>query len=115
MNSDTAIRDAIELGERHGLGPLTGVQKLVFAISEAEVYCDKDGIEGLIHRYGAPAMLTFSEAFESVGATEIAAVLLSLANDGPKPEAVLTHANTLITGRQGYAYEKLQALVSSST
>jgi hypothetical protein len=50
MNSETAIRDAVELGERHGLASLAGVPKQVFAISVVEVYCDKDGIEGLIHR-----------------------------------------------------------------
>jgi hypothetical protein len=115
MDSDTAIREAVELGERHGLASLAGVQKLVFAITEAEVYCDKDGIEGLIHRYGAPAMRTFAEAFEAVGATEIATALRALTKDGPIPEALLARANTLITGRSGYAYEDLQALVSSST
>jgi hypothetical protein len=115
MNSDAAIRDAIEQGERHGLGSLVGVQKLVFAISEAEVYCDKDGIDGLIHRYGAPAMRTFAQAFDAVGAVEIAAALIALTKDEPIPEALLERVDTLITDRQGYAYENLRALVSSST
>jgi hypothetical protein len=114
MDSDSAIRDAVELGERHGLASLAGVQKLVFAISEAEVYCDKDGIDGLIHRYGGPAMRTFAEAFEAVGATEIASALFALTKNGPIPEALLARANTLITDRRGYAYENLQALVSRS-
>ncbi|MDQ0014215.1 CBS domain-containing protein [Variovorax boronicumulans] len=114
MDSDTAIRDALELGERHGLASLTGVQKLVFAISEAEVYCDKDGIDGLIDRYGVPAMCTFAEAFEAVGATEIATALLALTKDGPIPEALLARANTLITDRRGYAYDNLEALVNNS-
>ncbi|MDP9880299.1 hypothetical protein J2W25_004628 [Variovorax boronicumulans] len=114
MDSDTAIREAVELGERYGLASLAGVQKLVFAISEAEVYCDKDGIDGLIHRYGTSAMRTFAEAFEGVGATEIASALLALAKDGPIPEALLAHANSLIANRRGYAYENLQALVSRS-
>jgi hypothetical protein len=114
MDSEAAIRTAVELGERHGIASLAGAQKLVFAISEAEVYCDKDGIDGLIHRYGAPAMRTFAEAFEAVGATEIATTLLALTNDGPIPDALLARANTLITDRRGYAYENLQTLVSSS-
>jgi len=114
MDSDSAIRDAVELGERHGLASLTGVQKLVFAISEAEVSCDKDGIDGLIHRYGRPTMRTFAEAFEAVGATEIASALIGLTTNGPIPEALLARANTLITDRRGYAYENLQALVSRS-
>jgi hypothetical protein len=115
MNSDAAVRDAIEQGERYGLGSLVGVQKLVFAISEAEVYCDKDGIDGLIHRYGAPAMCTFAQAFEAVGAVEIAAALIALTKDEPIPEALLERVNTFITDRQGYDYESLRALVSSST
>lgn len=114
MDSDTAIREAVELGERHGLASLAGVQKLVFAISEAEVYCDKDGIDGLIHRYGVPAMRTFAEAFEAVGATEIATALRALTKDGPIPEAVLARVNTLITDRRGYNYENLQVLATSS-
>jgi hypothetical protein len=114
MDSNAAIRDALDLGERHSFTSLVGVQKLVFAISEAEVYCDKDGIDELIHRYGAPAMCTFAEAFEAVGATEIATALLALTNDEPVPEAALARANALITDRKGYAYENLQALVSSS-
>lgn len=112
MDSDTAIREAVELGEQHGLASLTGVQKVVFAISEAEVYCDKDGIDGLIHRYGAPAMRTFAEAFEAVGATEIASALFALAKDGSTSEPLLERANMLIADRRGYAYENLQALVS---
>jgi hypothetical protein len=73
MNSDAAIRDAIEQGERHGLGSLAGVQKLVFAISEAEAHCEKDGVDGPIHRYGASAMSTFAQAFQAVRAVKIAA------------------------------------------
>jgi hypothetical protein len=67
---------------RWGDQPVTlfGVQKPVFAIYDADVYCDKDGIDGLMHRYGAPAMRTFAEAFE---ATEIAGVLLALTKHGP--------------------------------
>jgi len=114
MDSDTAIHRAVELGERNGLDSLSGVQKLIFAISEAEVYCDKDGIDGLIHRYGAPAMRTFAEAFAAVDATEIASALFALTKDGPIPEALLARADTLITGRRGYTYEDLQALVRRS-
>ena len=114
MDPDTAIREAVALGEQHGLVSLAGIQKLVFAISEAEIYCDMDGIDGLIHRYGAPAMRTFAEAFEAIGATEIASALLALTKDGPIPEALLARVNVLITGRRGYAHEDLQALVSRS-
>lgn len=114
MKSDSVIQLAVERGERYGLESLAGVQRLVFAISEAEVYCDKDGIEGLIHRYGLPAMRTFAEAFEAVGATDIANALLSLAGGGSIFEGSLALANRLIADRHGYTYESLQALVRRS-
>ncbi|WP_295521721.1 hypothetical protein [uncultured Pseudacidovorax sp.] len=107
MNPDSVIQDAIERGERYGLESLTGVQRVVFAISEAEVYCDNNGIDGLIHRYGVPGMRTFAEAFDAVGATDVASTLLALAKGAPPPEALLDRANRLIVDRRGYTYESL--------
>ena len=40
QNADEVIEQAIRRGEREGLDALGPVEKVIFAISEAEVYCD---------------------------------------------------------------------------
>jgi hypothetical protein len=75
------------------------------------LYCDKEGIGGLIHRYGVPCVRTFAEAFDAVGATEIASALRALPQEGPIPESLLARTTTLITERRGYTYESLEVLM----
>ena len=115
MDADATIRDAIELGQSLGLGGLSGIQQVVFAISEAEVHCDIDGIDSLLHRYGIPAMNTFAQAYKAIGATEIANLLNDIARaTAPIPESLLALVNDMVTERRGYDYENVRAFVSRS-
>ena len=45
------INTAIETGSRNGIGALDADQRFVYIVSEAEVYCDMEGISGFLDRY----------------------------------------------------------------
>jgi hypothetical protein len=85
----------------------------IFAIAEAEVYCDKDGIDALILRYGFDELPIFACAFAEIGATEVASSLSALGEMRVAPEQLLSAANELITGRVGYSYERIVAYVEA--
>ena len=108
MNADEVIEQAIRRGEREGLDALGPLEQVIFAISEAEVYCDMDGIDSLLERYGTGKLTLFARAFSAVGAIEIANVLQAAVS---APEALLSLANRLITERQQYSYESIRAFV----
>lgn len=116
MNSDEVIEDAIRRGEREGLDALGPVEQFIFAISEAEVYCDTDGIDNLLHRYGSSKIDLFARAFLAIGAVEIASALQAVSSSAdPVPEELLSRANRLITERHQYTYEGIRAFVARGT
>lgn len=113
MTPKEFIEQAISDGERRGLQALDPRQQVVYAIAEAEVYCNKDGVDALIDRYGKAGMALFSKAFLAVGASEIAARLQAIADaDGTPDEEQLSDANRLITDLRGYSYEAIEAFVA---
>ncbi len=99
------------------MGSLNPVEATVFAISEAEVYCDMDGIESLLDRYGIDAMERFATAFLTIGASEIAAALHAISAFPliPVPRELLSLANELVSDRKGYSYENIASFVERST
>lgn len=113
MSGIEVINRAIVAGEKLGLRALTTLELTVFAIAEAEVYCDKDGIDALIRRYGSDSLPVFAKAFTEVGAMEVAASLSALGEISGTPEHLLSAANDLITGRVGYSYESIVAYVEA--
>jgi hypothetical protein len=108
MTPDSFISQAIEQGSELGLGSLEPVARTVFAISEAEVTCDINGIDGLFDRYGLASAATFSAAYRAIGAVEIGAAfeLATLVTD-PPPEELLARLNGMITERRGYSYQDI--------
>lgn len=116
MNADAVIEQAIRRGEREGLDALGPAELVIFAISEAEVYCDMDGIDSLLERYGTGTIALFARAFSAVGAIEIANALQAVASSADSvPEELLSHANRLITERHQYGYESIRAFVERGT
>jgi len=116
MDADEIINESIGLGARDGLAALGPVQGFVYMISEAEVCCDKDGIDSLLDRYGDHSMVRFAEAFLAVGAAEIARALSKIPSCSVgERETLLTRANDLITSRAGYSYESIRAFVAGGT
>lgn len=112
MNASLINEQAISRGQMEGIDALGPIEAAVYAISEAEVYCDIDGIDSLIHRYGLHRMSLFAQSFASIGAMEIAEALRQLAESNPQPpERLLDLTNKLITQRHGYTYEAIQAFV----
>jgi hypothetical protein len=81
-------------------------------ISEAEVTCDKDGIDNLLQQYGREKMNLFAEAFLSVGATSISRAFALLAKSATPNDALLSDLNAMITSRQGYSYDSIAAHVA---
>ncbi|MXV05658.1 MULTISPECIES: hypothetical protein [unclassified Xanthomonas] len=116
MNTDEIIDHAIHRGEREGLEALGPVEQFIFAISEAEVHCDIDGIDNLLQDYGTSKMGLFAQAFSAVGASEIANALQAISSStDPVPEELLSRANHLITVRHQYTYESIRAFVERDT
>jgi len=112
MSPDDFIEKAIECGARDGLYSLGPVEQVIFAVSEAEVYCDMEGIDGLLDRYRNEAMEMFVSAFSSIGAVEIAETLKAITSPGASGrEEMLARANELITVRRQYSYESIRAFV----
>lgn len=113
MEPSAFIDLAIERGEANGLRSLDPVEAVVFAISEAEVYCDMDGIDALLRRYGAENFGLFASSFLAVGAGVIAEALHAIAaSNSPAPEQLLAAASDLITSRCGYSYESIELFVA---
>jgi len=113
MKTTEFIEAAVSRGEQLGLHALSGREQVVYAIAEAEAYCDIDGIDSLIHKYGRESMGLFAQAFLEIGASEIAAVLQTIASTSGTPnENTLSNANRLITERSGYSYEEVESFVA---
>ena len=107
------IDNAIGIGASAGLAALTPVQRMVFLISEAEVYCDKDGIDSFLDRYGTSGIKELAVAFREVGALSITEALFGIVSHESAHEAFLARANVLITGRAGYDYNNIERMVAS--
>ena len=100
---DAFISAAIETGARDGVEALDADQRLVFLISEAEVLCDKDGIDTFLDHYRPRWLADTAAAFAAVGATEIAAALGAITLDAQPDDPLLDRANELITSGQATA------------
>ena len=108
------IDRAIDRGQSVGPDALTTLERMVFLISEVEVYCTKDGIDSFIERYGKRGLVDAARAFSGVGASKVSACLVKLAQAHPEaPEALLERANSLVTGHVGWGYEAIHEAVAA--
>lgn len=82
---DAFINTAIDAGAGDGIEALDHDQRLVYLISEAEVYCDMNGIPSFLDRYFPQWMEETAAAFSEVGAADIAAGLRAIADDTVVP------------------------------
>ena len=109
MTPDEFINDSIERGSLDGLADLNRDRSWIFLISEAEAYCDMEGIDSFIDKYGAAGVLQCAEAFRIIGASDIADGLISVSGSLPDvSEILLSDVNSLITERAGYDYEAIR-------
>jgi len=75
MDADEFISTAIETGSHNGIGALHADQRLVYLVSEAEVYCDMEGIPSFLDNYFPEWMEETAAAFDEIGGAEIAALV----------------------------------------
>jgi len=108
MDVSAFIKQAIDRGVAEGPEALTGIERMVFLISEAEVLCDKDGIDSFIATYGRTGISQLADAYAAVGATEISSTLREIATSLPHADDVLLdRVTSLITARTAYDYDAI--------
>ena len=116
MEYEWLIDEAIKRGMQSGLDALSPLQRAVFLISEAEVYCDMDGIDSFVGRYEPAVLLEASAAFSAVGATAIAAGPEDIAQASPTAdEGLLNRVNELICNRSGYNADSIARYIAGHT
>lgn len=112
MSVDAFIADAIDRGAKHGLSSLAPLAQVVFAVTEAEVYCDMEGIDSLFEKYGYSSSALFADAFRAIGASKVGAAFFDVAqSDPPISELLLDELNDLVRERCGYGYENISSYV----
>jgi hypothetical protein len=112
VTADEFINAAIDKGQSGGLASLGPDERVVYLVSEAEVYCDMEGIDSLLDRYSSADLEACVSAFAEIGATEIAEVLGAVVSVLPeREESALSRADRLIKDRVGYDYEAIRAAV----
>lgn len=114
MDAEQFIERALLQGEQTGLASLEPVSAVVFAISEAEVYCDMQGVSALIERYGLQQLPAFAASFTAIGATRIAEEIQRVVQSKAINEQSLSVANELICDRAGYDYDTIKAYVMAA-
>lgn len=108
FDPDAFIDDAIHRGQTGGISSLSGVARWIYLISEAEVRCDKDGIDSFVDAHGEEGIAQLATAYAAIGAASIASSLMNLLRQMPNPsDAALNDASARITERDGYSYEDL--------
>jgi hypothetical protein len=113
MTPEEFISAAIECGAKEGVHALSGKERVVFLVSEAEVRCDMEGIDTLVDRIERKELFGVSEAFAAIGASEIAACLGGIEQALPvRDEHALARGNDLVRTRAGYSYEAIARYVS---
>jgi hypothetical protein len=115
MDTDAFISNAIALGSRHGIDSLTSNQRVVFLVSEAEVFCDMEGIDTFLDRYEPEWIAETASAFEFIGAMQIAIAFRELTTFSSNREATLDRLNTMITNRIGYSYDSIATAIKGDS
>ena len=109
MTTEQFISASIDRGEKEGCAALGTKEKTIFLISEAEVLCDMQGIDTLLDRIENRTIPVVSEAFDAIGAIDIATCLKEIETMLPqRNDAILERANQLITSRHGYSYDSIK-------
>jgi len=115
MTPEEFIKTTIHQGDSSGLATLDPDQRFVFLISEAEAWCDMDGIDTLLDRYSPAELAECASAFAEVGASRIATELGQIVSALPhRDEMTLSNTDALIKDRVGYDFETIRAAVATS-
>jgi hypothetical protein len=110
---DEFIDKAIQTGSRNGIEALDADQRFVYLVSEAEVYCDMQGINGFLDRYSPRWIEETAAAFAELGASEIATTFRRIAANTTWDDQLLEHITTLIARRSGYNYDTIRRAIKT--
>ncbi len=109
MTTEQFISNSIDRGSSEGCSLLSPKERTIFLISESEVLCDMEGVDTLLDRIESGAIPCVSDAFQLIGAVEIADCLKEIEASLPhRDESLLDRANRLITSRHDYSYESIK-------
>jgi len=109
------IDNAVSAGDKDGIESLSKLQSMIYIIAETEIWCDMDGIDTFIDKYGKDGPLKAADAYLAVGASEIATGLGAIASKLPNAdEATLDKTNSFITVRYNYNYESIKKYVETN-
>jgi hypothetical protein len=110
---DEFIDKAVKTGSRNGIEALDADQRFVYLVSEAEVYCDMQGINGFLDRYSPQWIEETAAAFAELGASEIATTFRTIAANAMWDDQLLEHITTLIVSRSGYDYDTVRRAIKT--
>ncbi|TLX73739.1 hypothetical protein E9993_14875 [Labilibacter sediminis] len=114
MDFDLLINNIVDKGESLGIDGMVGYERIIFLISEAEVYCDMEGIDSFIDNYNNENLLELVEGYKKIGALELSKGFINLINSQKEEkDAILEQLNDMITSRQGYNYDSIKEWLSS--
>ncbi len=87
---------------------------MVFLISEAEIDCDMNGIDTFLNHYRADWLPHTADAFDAIGAAEIAAGFRAINGRTRENDPILNRLNNLITNRTGYDYDSIRRAIETA-
>lgn len=112
MSAADFISESIARGARNGLQSLTGTARIVFLISEVEVYCCRDGIDSVVDLIERKGLTGASEAFAAIEADAIAEGFRKIESMLPdRDETLLDRVNALVTDHEGWSYDSIKRYV----
>ena len=112
MSPHELISTALEHGWEFEIERLTPVERKIWLISQAEVLCDKEGIDTFLGEY-SDWLAETANAFADVGAAQISESLQAIRGLLPqRPERLLEAANDLIRLRSQYDSKAVERLVT---
>lgn len=103
MDFDTTINKIIDKGESFGLDGMIAYERIIYLISEAEVYCDMEGIDSFVDHYKEDGIKELIEGYRKIGANELSETFSNLINaEAHEKGEILDELNEMITSRKGY-------------
>jgi hypothetical protein len=89
--------------------PPDKLETLIFIVSEAEVCCDKDGVDSIVRPHRVPGLEQLAHAYRTIGADVLASACGAVLSAMPSPsDALLDRLNNMVCERLGYDYDSLR-------
>jgi hypothetical protein len=113
MTAGEFIVESIDAGQRNGVAALDERRRWIYLIAEAECLCEMEGIDSFFETYAPAWIRETADAFEAVGASEIAAEFRLALVDAPTGDPRMNRLNELIRRRAGYDYDAIRRVLEA--